>query len=53
MAFQKGDSVNYIPGYKGWHSATVIGFDSDRMQYLIELSNGKELNVWEDELEEE
>ena len=53
MSFRKGDSVRYIPGYRGWHEAVIIGYDAVRCQYVIELSNGKELCAYEDELEEE
>lgn len=51
MSFQIGEAVRYIPGYRGWHDATVIGYDAVCCQYIIELSNGKELCVYGDELE--
>ena len=51
MNFNSGDDVKYLPGYRGWHSAVVTGYDAARGQYAIEPENGRELFAHEDELE--
>lgn len=52
MEFKKGDQVNYIHGYKGYHAAEVVGRNG--LQYIIRFyGSGLEISVWEDELEED
>jgi hypothetical protein len=48
--FSIGDQVRYIPGFKGYFAAEVVGFDGLRL--VIEFSSGMQITCWEDELEE-
>jgi hypothetical protein len=45
-----GDKVRYIPSYKGYYAAEVVGFDGTRI--IIEFSSGKQISCWADELED-
>lgn len=53
--WQIGDRVRYIPGYKGYFAAEVVGFDCLPLlgtRVVIEFSSGKRVDCWPDELEE-
>ena len=50
MKYDIGQSVRYIPGYRGYFAATVVDYDYS-MSYIIEFSSGLQISVWEDELE--
>ena len=47
--FKLGDSVRYLPGFKGYFNAEIVGYDGLRL--LIEFSSGLILTCWADELE--
>jgi hypothetical protein len=49
MNFGIGDRVRYIPGYKGYFYAEVVGDDPPYI--VIEFSSGKQISVYPDELE--
>lgn len=51
MSFQIGEAVRYIPGYRGYHAATVVGIEGATGEYIIEFTSGKRVTAWEDELE--
>jgi hypothetical protein len=44
-----GDRVRYLPGYKGYFAAEIVGYDGTRL--IIEFSSGKQISCWADELE--
>lgn len=53
MKFNIGDTVYYVTGYRGYHAATVVGYEyGPAVRYTVELSSGLQLSVYEDELEE-
>ena len=52
MKYAIGQSVRYIPGYRGYFAATVMDYDyGAASRYIIEFSSGLQLSAWEDELE--
>ncbi|EQN50854.1 hypothetical protein HMPREF0326_05717 [Desulfovibrio sp. 3_1_syn3] len=52
MKYAIGQSVRYIPGYRGYFAATVVDYDyGAASRYIIEFSSGLQLSAWEDELE--
>lgn len=52
MKYDIGQSVRYIPGYRGYFAATVVDYDyGAATSYIIEFSSGLQISVWEDELE--
>lgn len=52
MKYAIGQSVHYIPGYRGYFAATVVDYDyGAASRYIIEFSSGLQLSAWEDELE--
>lgn len=52
MKFTIGQSVRYIPGYRGYFAATVVDYDyGAATRYIIEFSSGLQISVYEDELE--
>ena len=50
MEYQLGDTVRLIEPYRGWSAGEVTGFDGARV--IVTLTNGKEVSVYEDELED-
>jgi hypothetical protein len=48
MDYEVGDAVIYTPGYMGYHSATIVGFDGYKV--IIEFSSGKQISAWENDL---
>ncbi len=48
--YRIGDRVRYIPGYKGYFAAEVVGFSFPYI--IIELSSGLQISCYEDELED-
>ncbi len=47
-----GDSVYYIPGYVGYHSATIVDYGCTHSEeYIIAFTSGKEIGAREDDLE--
>lgn len=46
-----GDSVRYIPGYRGYFNAIIVAADPST-SWIIEFSSGLQISAWEDELEE-
>lgn len=51
MNFQISDAVRYIPGFLGYHAATIIDIEKGTGKYIVELTSGKQITAWEDELE--
>ena len=45
-----GDTVRLGEPYKGWGVGEIIDFDYPYV--LVELTNGKEIQCWPDELKE-
>ena len=53
MKFNIGVTVYYVTGYRGYHAATVVNYEyGPAVRYIIELSSGRQISVYEDELEE-
>lgn len=53
MKYDIGQSVTLVEGYRGYHAATVVDYEyGHAFRYIIELSSGLQLSVYEDELEE-
>lgn len=52
MKYAIGQSVRYIPGYRGYFAATIVNYDyGAATSYIIEFTSGLRLSAWEDELE--
>ncbi|WP_303172675.1 adhesin [uncultured Desulfovibrio sp.] len=52
MKYAIGQQVRYVPGWRGYFSATVLDYDyGAASHYIIEFSSGLRLSAWEDELE--
>lgn len=53
MKYDIGQSVNLVEGYRGYHAATVVDYEYGHVfRYIIEFSSGRQISVYEDELEE-
>lgn len=47
-----GEQVELSAGYRGYSSATLVGYEyGPTIRYVIEFSSGLHLSVYEDELE--
>lgn len=52
MKFTIGQSVRYVPGYRGYYAATVVDYEyGTAFRYIIEFSSGLQISAHEDELE--
>lgn len=52
MKYDIGQSVRYIPGFRGYYAATVVDYDyGAASRYIIEFSSGLRISAYEDELE--
>lgn len=47
-----GDSVRYIPGYRGYFDAIIVSDDDPSSSWIIEFFSGLQISAREDELEE-
>lgn len=53
MKYDIGQDVRYIPGYRGYHAATVVDYEhGPAVRYVIEFTSGRQISVYEDELED-
>lgn len=49
MKYSIGQNVTLTEGYKGYKTGEIIGYDFPK--YEVELSSGKVIRVYEDEIE--
>lgn len=52
MKYSIGQSVRYIPGYRGYFAATVVEYAyGTAFRYVIEFSSGLQISAHEDDME--
>lgn len=50
MRFEKGQNVTLTEGYRGYKSGEIVGYEYP--YYEVELTSGKVIRVYEDEIDD-